>query len=74
MGCESKSGENEGMQLTTLAAAGGLLRRRRGSSSRGTALLASLDGVDLALGELTGADALVGGTVLLEAAVLCGLC
>lgn len=28
-------------------------------------------GVDLALGELAGTDALVGGTVLLEASVLC---
>lgn len=35
-----------------------------------TALLAGLMGVDLALGELTGTDALVGGTVLLEASVL----
>jgi len=35
-----------------------------------TTLLAGLVGVDLALGELTGTDTLVGGTVLLETAVL----
>lgn len=33
--------------------------------------LASLMGVDLAVGELAGADALVGCAVLLEATVLC---
>lgn len=58
--------------LTSIAAgaagrASGLTRAARGV----TALLASLVGVDLTLGKLTGADALVGGAVLLETAVLC---
>jgi hypothetical protein len=44
----------------------------RRAGARGVAtLLTGLVGVDFALGELAGADALVGGAVLLEAAVLC---
>jgi len=65
--------EHEWEKLTTVAA-GRTTRRagRLGAATRGlTALLASLVGVNLTLSELTGADTLVGGTVLLETAVLC---
>lgn len=49
------------------------VRRRaiRAAATGCTSLLASLNGVDLALGELSGANALVRGAVLLEAVVLC---
>lgn len=61
-----------------LAGAGGLsalscvsvdIRCEWGSEK--TYSLAGLVGVDLAVGELAGADALIRGTILLEAAVLC---
>lgn len=58
--------------LTTVTAGGAIGAGRFGAATRGlTTLLTSLMGVNLTLSELTGADALVGGTVLLEAAVLC---
>jgi hypothetical protein len=45
------------------------LPRRGGASS--TALLAGLNGVNLAVSELAGADTLVGLAVLAETVVLC---
>jgi hypothetical protein len=67
----AKSSMLSGLVVVTIAATGG----RAASRSAGlTTLLAGLDGVDLALGELAGADALVWLTVLAEAVVLCGDC